>query len=239
MPGKGDLFDYDAELRWYREHLSTAIDVRPADRVRGVVVGQAADLHVRLGRPPDHGEPLAAQLLGGSPVSRIGQGLVPRSDALMVRRPPARRRTRGPAPGRPPPRCAVQSPPDPPSSRWSPGGRSSSAASAVRHPHLPEPHRQRDGREPEIMLADLTRQIHHAAGWIRRQIHRPRPRHLPAQGTDRIWPADPLRDHRRRQRQKAASPNQAPRLKAALSNYASPVKAALWKLASAIMPFTR
>jgi hypothetical protein len=50
MPGKqGDLFDYDAELRWYREHLSTAIDVRPADRVRGVVVGQAADLHVRLG----------------------------------------------------------------------------------------------------------------------------------------------------------------------------------------------
>jgi hypothetical protein len=41
MPGKqGDLFDYDAELCWYREHLSTAIDVRPADRVRGVVVGQ-------------------------------------------------------------------------------------------------------------------------------------------------------------------------------------------------------
>jgi hypothetical protein len=84
---------YDAELRWYREHLSTAIDVRPADRVRGVVVGQAADLHVRLGRPPDHGEPLAAQRLGGSPVSRVGQGLVPRSDALMVGdRPPVAER---------------------------------------------------------------------------------------------------------------------------------------------------
>ena len=34
MPDQqGDLFDYDAELRRYHEHLRAAIDVRPADRI--------------------------------------------------------------------------------------------------------------------------------------------------------------------------------------------------------------
>jgi SAM-dependent methyltransferase len=40
MPGKqGDLFDYDAELRRYHEHLRTVIDVRPADRVLDIGCG--------------------------------------------------------------------------------------------------------------------------------------------------------------------------------------------------------
>jgi SAM-dependent methyltransferase len=40
MPGQqGDLFDYDAELRRYHEHLRAAIDVRPADRVLDIGCG--------------------------------------------------------------------------------------------------------------------------------------------------------------------------------------------------------
>ena len=41
MPGQqGDLFDYDAELRRYHEHLRAAIDVRPADRVLDIGCGR-------------------------------------------------------------------------------------------------------------------------------------------------------------------------------------------------------
>jgi SAM-dependent methyltransferase len=40
MPGpQDDLFDYDAELRRYHEHLRAAIDVRPADRVLDIGCG--------------------------------------------------------------------------------------------------------------------------------------------------------------------------------------------------------
>ncbi len=40
MPGKqDDLFDYDAELRRYHQHLRAAISVRPADRVLDIGCG--------------------------------------------------------------------------------------------------------------------------------------------------------------------------------------------------------
>ncbi len=40
MPGKqDDLFDYDAELRHYHQHLRAAADVRPADRVLDIGCG--------------------------------------------------------------------------------------------------------------------------------------------------------------------------------------------------------
>jgi ubiquinone/menaquinone biosynthesis C-methylase UbiE len=40
MPGKqGDLFDYDAELHRYHQHLRTATGVRPADRVLDIGCG--------------------------------------------------------------------------------------------------------------------------------------------------------------------------------------------------------
>jgi hypothetical protein len=61
---------------------------------------------------------------------------------------------------------------------------------------LPEPDRQLDGREPEIMLGDLPSQIDRAAGRVRRQIQRPQLGHPARQHPDRVLPADPLGDHR-------------------------------------------
>lgn len=56
----------------------------PVGAKRDVVAGRGPGLRLWPGRPPDHGEPLAAQRASGLAVRRIRQLLVPRPHPLAV-----------------------------------------------------------------------------------------------------------------------------------------------------------
>ena len=63
---------------------------------------------------------------------------------------------------------------------------------------LPETNRHADRREPQVALRDLPGDITRSTDRIGRQIHRPQLRDPATEDPDRVSPADPLGDHRRR-----------------------------------------
>ncbi len=105
---------------------------RAVEAERGVVVVQAADLHVRFGHRAQHTDPFAAQQLRRGDVLRVGDGLMPAPRSARDRQQAGRRRTRGRGAGRRSPRCGGRSPQGAPSSRWSPSGCSDHGAAAAR-----------------------------------------------------------------------------------------------------------
>ena len=79
-------------------------------------------------------------------------------------------------------------------------------------PGLAEPDRHLDVGKPKVALRYLPGSIRRPARGVRRQIHRPQLRHPATQRTNRIRPADPLRDHRRRHPRKRLEQFPDPRL---------------------------
>nr|AAG24941.2 unknown [Frankia sp. Ar15] len=67
-----------------------------------------------------------------------------------------------------------------------------------KHPFLPRTHRNHRLREPQITMRELPRLIHHPVHRVDPDILRPDHRQSLLQRRQRIRPADPLRDHRRR-----------------------------------------
>ncbi len=178
-------------------HLDPAAD---HTRVHRIIV--AVQANVVIARQPTRGPPPGRRrhrrqrqhsgLVGGDPLGR-GAAQRPPRPSVHHRQPrlelgvERRRRTKVPA------RQHRQQP-----SRV--GGDHGQHRQLGRFAGLPEPDRQRDRREPQVALGDLARRIGGARGRVRRQIHRPQLGHPSRQHPDRVGPADPLGDHRRRHR---------------------------------------